>query len=179
MGRGPSTRMRVVVSTPGRFHSFDLAAELESRGGLERIFTGYPSSKLRTERVSPDRVTNLWGMHGPLMASLRLPGQKQLAPLQRELFALAARRFDALVSERLPLADGLIALSGSGLKSGLAMKRRGGFYVCDRGSTHILFQQEVLQREAALLGLEFRPAHPDTVAREIAEYIEPALDALA
>ena len=164
--------MRLVVSTPGRFHSFDLAAQLERRGALERIFTGYPKFKLTTEMVSDERVTSYWGLHAPLMASLRLPGQKWLAAAQRDLFNLANTRFDRRVARNLPEADGLIALSGSGLMSGRAMKARGGLYVCDRGSTHILYQQRILETEADLLGLRFVPAHPDTVARELAEYSE-------
>jgi glycosyltransferase involved in cell wall biosynthesis len=164
--------MRLVVSTPGRFHSFDLAAQLEKKGALERIFTGYPKFKLTAETVSDQRVTSYCGLHAPLMASLRLPGQKWLAAPQRELFHLANRRFDSRVARNLPEADGVIALSGSGLMSGLAMRGRGGFYVCDRGSTHILYQQRLLEAEADMLGLRFQPAHPDTVARELAEYSE-------
>jgi alpha-maltose-1-phosphate synthase len=162
--------MRVVVSTPGRFHSFDLAAQLEKRNALERIFTGYPRFKLQGERVSPDRITSFPALHAPLMASLRFPGQKWLGPLQRELFQHAARRFDRRVAANLPSADALIALSGSGLVSGQTIKRRGGVYVCDRGSTHILYQKALLEAEAGLLGLAFTPPHPDAIATELAEY---------
>ena len=43
--------MKVVLSTPGRFHTFDLARELHSRRCLEAIFTGYPRFKLKTEAL--------------------------------------------------------------------------------------------------------------------------------
>ena len=37
--------MKVVLSTVGKFHAFDLARELHTHGALESIFTGYPRFK--------------------------------------------------------------------------------------------------------------------------------------
>ncbi|TRZ76721.1 MAG: hypothetical protein D4R94_04385 [Chitinophagaceae bacterium] len=46
---------------------------------------------------------------------------------------------DRHVSKKINPTATLIALSGSGLKSGQVTKRNGGCYFCDRGSSHIRF----------------------------------------
>jgi glycosyltransferase involved in cell wall biosynthesis len=162
--------VKVAITTAGRFHSFEMAAQLERRGLLGRIFTGYPKFKLRNEAVPGEKITSVSALHAPLMASSRLPLQRVLEPLRAELFELSRDRLDSVARTRLGDCHALGGLSGAGLKSGLEMQRRGGAYVCDRGSTHILFQDRVLREEAEIVGLKRRPIHDYAITKELAEY---------
>src|SRR5437667_4499692 len=63
--------LRVVQSTWGKFHSFDLARQLARRGMLEAIFTTYPWWKLRHERLPRQQVHCRSLLHAPLLGLWR------------------------------------------------------------------------------------------------------------
>jgi len=77
---------------------------------------------------------------------------------------------DAYVARRLPDARVFVGLSGCGLATGREARRRGIKYVCDRGSTHIRHQHDVLRDEHDRWGLDFPGIDPRIVEREEAEY---------
>jgi glycosyltransferase involved in cell wall biosynthesis len=83
---------------------------------------------------------------------------------------MACDRLDKVVKRSLGDADTLIALSGSGLYSGLQLQRHGGVYICDRGSTHILFQEQILREEADIVGLPRQQINDHVIMKELAEY---------
>ena len=60
--------MKVALSTPGKFHSFDLARELHAAGMLQAIFTSYPKFKLHDERIPAERLKSFPWIHVPYMA---------------------------------------------------------------------------------------------------------------
>jgi glycosyltransferase involved in cell wall biosynthesis len=78
--------------------------------------------------------------------------------------------FDNYVARNLPECDLFSGLSGSGLKTGALAKRRGAIYVCDRGSSHIRFQNQLLREEFELQGIRHRGIDPRVVDREEEEY---------
>ena len=84
----------------------------------------------------------------------------------------ASRAIDTYARLTLPPCDILMALSASGLTSGRSVRRRGGRYVCDRGSTHQRWQMRQLAEEYDRAGIPFTPVHPQLIAREEAEYDE-------
>lgn len=88
----------------------------------------------------------------------------------RELAWLDHEAIDHYASRKLKEADALIALSGSGLNSGRKMKSLGRLYLCDRGSSHIRYQDRLLRDEYSLWGLTFRGIDPRGIAKEEAEY---------
>ena len=160
--------MRVVVSSHGKFHHFDLARELHSWGVLEKLFTGYPRWKLGQENLPLDRVSTFPWLMVPVMASARwgIDGILYEAGLDR----MNARTFDRHVRRHLPDCDVVIAISGRGLETGQAIQSRGGYYVCDRGATHIECQNQLLCEEYARWGLDFPGIDPWFIDRENHEY---------
>jgi glycosyltransferase involved in cell wall biosynthesis len=52
----------------------------------------------------------------------------------------------------------------------MAAKRRGAIYICDRGSSHIRYQNSIVQAEYDLHGLKFSGIDPRVVELEEAEY---------
>jgi glycosyltransferase involved in cell wall biosynthesis len=55
--------------------------------------------------------------------------------------------FDRWTVARIVPCDAFIGISGSGLLTGRKVQANGGIFICDRGSTHQRFQEEVLAEE--------------------------------
>ncbi|UWP88868.1 glycosyltransferase [Aliiroseovarius crassostreae] len=160
--------MKVTLSTIGRFHMFPLARELERHGVLNRIYSGFPWSKLAREGVSKSRVTRFPYVRPILMGTRVLPFQVPAAVLDR-LHQLSVVTLDHYVARTLPDSDIFVGHEGVGLLSGAAAQRRGMLYICDRGCAHMAWRERLLNEENARFGLPARP-RPRTYAREIEEY---------
>jgi glycosyltransferase involved in cell wall biosynthesis len=165
---GPVTqgRLRVALSTPGTFHSFDLARQLQQAGVLAGIHTAYPRFKLDAAALPAAAVHTFPWLHGPYMAGW-VP-----ARLRRQWEHWDHVCFDAYVAATLPECDVFCGLSGAALRTGRTAQRRGARYVCDRGSAHIRFQDTLLREEHARWGIRFPGIDPRVVAREEQEYAQ-------
>jgi len=135
---------------------------------LEAIFTGYPMWKLRNEELPAEKVKTFPWIRTFLMAKWRFGFENPR--LDRELNWWAALSLDAYVASHLRECDVFVGLSGSGLKTGALTKRRGGRYICDRGSTHIRFAERIMTEEYQRWGQTFPGIDPRAVAREEQEY---------
>jgi starch synthase len=160
---------RIVLATHGRFHSFDLAEQLQRAGLLGAIYTPYPKFKLRNTRVDPRLIRSF-----PFVSALHRLVEGRPAPraVKQMLQLYACVAIDTYVKATHPPCDILMALSGAGLASGADVQRRGGRYVCDRGSTHLRYQMRLLAKEYDRAGIAFEPVHPRMIAREEAEYAQ-------
>jgi glycosyltransferase involved in cell wall biosynthesis len=77
------------------------------------------------------------------------------------------------MARNLEPCDVFHCLSGFGLAAHAVAKQRfGALTVCDRGSTHIVSQDELLREEHDRWGLEFAGVPRSMVSRELAEYEE-------
>jgi glycosyltransferase involved in cell wall biosynthesis len=90
--------------------------------------------------------------------------------IDQRLLLEALRSVDRRSSRFVDEADVLVALSGSGTESGEEMRRRGKVHICDRGSSHILYQQNILNEEADLHRAPRPFFDPRVIEREIREY---------
>jgi len=162
--------MKVVLSTLGKFHTFDLARQLYQRSALEAVFTGYPRFKLRHESLPAAKIHPYPWIHTPYMALAgRLTsGSALLSPWEW----LDRVMLDRHVARQLPPCDVFVGLSSSALFSGRVARRRGARFVCDRGSTHIRVQDELLRAEHERWGVPFEGINPRIIEREEAEYEE-------
>lgn len=160
--------LRVVLTTLGTFHSFDLARQLHARGALAAVYSGYPRFKLRRERLPARLVRSFPYLHAPYMAN-RWPHRLGLRWLRGwEYWDRVS--LDAYAARTLPEADVFVGLSGCGLATGREARRRSMRYVCDRGSTHIRHQHESMLEEHRRWGLPWAGIDPRIVEREEAEY---------
>lgn len=160
--------MRVVQSVSGKFHHFHLARQLHRREMLTAIFSSYPRVKLRQEQLPADKVHTFPGVHLLHLAGMRY--RSAWPGAVRQLARLDAVSFDAHVARHLPPCDVFVGISGSGLATGRAAQKRGGRYICDRGSSHIRYQYQTLQDECRRWGQEFDRFDPRNLAQEEAEY---------
>jgi len=153
----------------GKFHLFSLARELLRRRMLDRIFTGYPRWKLNCEGIPDEQIETFPWLQTIYMALSRW-GLLADGWFQKELSWLAHETLDRHVAKVLPESSVLFALSGSGLRCGREAQQRGSKYICDRGSSHIRYQNQILAEEFARWGERFPGIDPRIIAKEEAEY---------
>ncbi len=165
--------MKVTISVPGRFHLFNLAQELERHSALERLITSYPRFKVLQFATLPrEKIHSI--VLKEIMERLwrKLPsGVKQVWNPQ---FAIH-EYFDRSASRRLGNPD--IATGGSSvfLHTLREAKKRGIVTVVEHGSSHIAYQDEILEEEYAAYGanvLPFMRPHPKIIEKELLEYDE-------
>ncbi|MDR7523656.1 MAG: glycosyltransferase family 4 protein [Armatimonadota bacterium] len=157
--------MKVCVGSPGRFTTFNLARELERHGHLHTVYTGFPPWKV--DGVPRERVRS-W----PWLISTRMLASKWgFRWFERSWNRLATENFDNWMSHRLEPCDVFHCLSGFGIGTHqIAKERYSALTICDRGSAHILYQDEILAEEYARWGIEYNPIDRRLVERELQEY---------
>lgn len=165
----PSSHLKAVQAVRGTFHHFDLARELDDRGYLERIYSTFPWWRLKREGVPKEKVRTFPWIHLPRLA---LASRGLLSPrLDRAINWADVLAFDAWMSRTLPRCDFFISASAVGLRTGQKAQAMGGKYFCDRGSSHIRYQDRILREEFAIWGVEHDViVDPRFIAREEAVY---------
>ena len=141
---------------------------MEKRGWLEAIFTTYPRIKLRNENGVPaSKIHCDWLLETAMLAANRYGLQPNR---WKALDTFKVRHHDSWLSRHTPECDVFVALSGSGPVVGPLVQSRGGAWICDRGSTHIVWQARELAAEYARWGVEFPLIHQIHIDRECEEY---------
>lgn len=162
--------VKVTQISIARFHHFHLARQLEKNQLLEAIYTGYPRFKLADEPgISPAKIHTFPWLQAPYMARGRI-GLDRSALVNDEWAWWAHETLDRYVAFRLKHPTTLIALSGSGLHAGRKAQALGGIHICDRGSSHIQMQNQLLTDEYKRYGQRWRGIDPRTIAKEEQEY---------
>ncbi len=157
--------MKVCVGSPGRFHTFDLGRELERRGCLQSLYTGYPPWKV--DGLPPERVrSSPW-----LIGTQGLLSRWGIRWFERPWNRLATESFDRWLARKLEPCDVFHCLSSFGVEAHkVAKERYEALTVCDRGSSHIAYQDEILAEEYARWGIGYKPIDRRLVERELQEY---------
>lgn len=162
--------MNVTQISISRFHHFHLARQFESRNRLSAIYTGYPGFKLKDEQGIPrDKIRTFPWLHAPFMARSRV-GLDRWQWLDREWAWWATESLDRYAASNLKDPTILIALSGMGLHAGRKTQALGGIHVCDRGSSHIRIQDELMYEEYQRYGVQWPGIDRRFIAKEEEEY---------
>lgn len=137
--------MKVTQAVFGVFHHFELAHQLHRRNHLQKIYSTWPWARLKREGLphslvscfpllhTPDYLLNRTRLYSPRMSS-RMASWNTLA-------------FDRWTNRIIGPCDAFIAISGAGLLTGHKVQANGGIYLCDRGSTHQRYQENVIADE--------------------------------
>jgi len=170
----PANFPSVSISLMGRAHGFNLAAELAELGHLHTLHSSQPKFRSSQWNVPEDRVV----VH-PVMEVARQVGAR--ARVQDRIPHFTYATFDAhdrAVARRLRPADVVVAWYHVGLRTLRRAREQGAKSVIERGSTHMRFQQELLDEEHARWGqARVPPRDPWMVERAEREYEEA--DAIA
>lgn len=162
--------MKVVQAVFGVFHHFELAREMELRGHLQRIYSTWPWARLKREGVSRKKVETFPWIHTPMTLLPRIGITSTY--LDDQLGVLTALTFDDWMARKIESCDAFIAISGAGLKTGKIVQSRGGKFVCDRGSTHQRYQENVVSEEFRRWKVSRRVSDPRDTNREELIYAE-------
>ncbi len=164
--------MQVTQVALGRFHHFHLARQLEKRGLLREIWSGYPRFKLKDETGIPSaKIRSFPWIYVPAQITPRVPLVGSRPAARQAMHWLAVEALDRRAAHSIDGPTTLVGLSSGGLHAGRRAQQLGGRYVCDRGSTHIRFQDAILREEYAIWGLPYHPTDARIVAKEEAEYL--------
>jgi len=174
--------MQIVQTVFGVFHHFELARELDRRGHLRRVYSTWPWARLKREGLPRDKVETFPWLHVPEYLAGRAPFD--LNWLRDPLGYANALTFDRFTESRLTREmkrqqrkiDAIIGISGSSLRAGALIQRNGGIFICDRGSTHQRYQEQLLSDEFKRWGVDTPPSDPRDTRRE--EAIYAACDAI-
>lgn len=162
--------MKVTQISIGRFHHFHLARQLEKHKLLSSIWTGYPSFKLKDEQgIDRNKIKTFPWLQAPYMMKGKI-GLGNIKWLNRFWEYQACQTLDKFVAKSITERTILIALSSVGLYSGARAQEMGGFFICDRGSSHIRFQNTALTEEYSRWGFNFPGVNPKIIEKEESEY---------
>jgi starch synthase len=158
--------LNVAVGCHGRYHLFDLARQIEQRGYLGRLYTGYP--RFKVEHLPRHKVSTFPWLMAPYMAAGRFIG---IGTRLEMLEPLIIRSFDDWVARNLEPYDIYHCLSASGIRTHETARRNyGTISICDRPCAHIIYQERILREEYDRQGVHFNGINPSVKQRELQEY---------
>jgi glycosyltransferase involved in cell wall biosynthesis len=137
--------MKVTQAVFGVFHHFELAHQLHRRNHLQKIYSTWPWARLKREGLPRSLVSTFPLLHTTdyLLNRTGLHSQR----LSSKMNAWTALSFDRWTDSRIAPCDAFIAISGAGLLTGRKVQSQGGKFICDRGSTHQRYQENVVADE--------------------------------
>jgi starch synthase len=166
--------MKVTQAVFGVFHHFELAHQLHRRNHLQKIYSTWPWARLKREGLPRSLVSCFPLLHTAdyLLHRTGLHSER----LSSKMNARTALSFDRWTNRVMAPCDAFIAISGAGLLTGGNIQAKGGVFICDRGSTHQRFQENILADEYRRWNLPQPLSKPHITIRE--EEIYATADAI-
>jgi len=162
--------MKATLVVKSRFQFFHLARQLEKKGLLEKLYTGYPKFKIKDEKGIPeDKIKTYPWFIVPYMKR-GLLGLDKFNQLNKDWQWLTSQTLDKHVAGKIDKKGILISMSSIGLYAGKKMQSLGGSFICQRGSTHIVYQDEILEEEYKRWGFEWKGVDKRIIEKELLEY---------
>lgn len=156
--------MRVCIVVGGKFHSLALAQQLHKRGYLERLIITRPeiARKLGNNAVSiplPEYLGKVWSV---------IPFVNRIIPYNY----IKDNLFDLLAKRHIKSCDVFVGWAHFALYSMRVARTLGAKLVIERGSAHILVQNQILAQEYRRLGIPYTPVHRLLISKQLKEYEE-------
>lgn len=160
--------MKVQISVHGRFHGFDLARELQQLDALQTLISSYPAMIATRFNIPKEKYHSILEVEILARMYRKLP---LMAGQQWRLSPMLNHWYDKRASACLRPGDIFVGWSGSSLLSLAKAKSLGMKTVLERGSSHIVYQTEILAEEYKKHGLgSANIAHEKIIQRELQEY---------
>ena len=144
--------MRIIISVPGRFHSFHVAKRLEKNGVLAEVITSYPKYIVKRFMKLPKRKIKSILVKEILQRSVERFWERFLRGVisdpQNSINAL----FDIIASRRLVGADILMSYPDCSLCSIKKAKKLGIITVIDQINSHPRYAFNIMREEFSRLG---------------------------
>lgn len=169
----------VKIISIGRFHHFNLARQLQKFNILESIHSGYPMFKLDNEKGIPKNKIKTFPYIEILYQLLIKYFPRINTNLLQNISNYSHKLLSKNTARRINSSNILIASARAGLEAGRSIKKKGGIYICDRGSTHIVHQNKILKDEYNRYGIVFKDINNKKIEREVSEYKEADMISIA
>lgn len=164
----------VTISCSGKFHAFALAEQMERHEKLDELYTTYSYQKNYLLRKVVRRVDKENIAPAKIYTNSLLAFPIKLLP--RSAFVWNDY-FDRWVATKIQNSSSkvFIGWSGMSLNSIKASKKRGIVTILERGSSHIVYQNDILKEEYTKFGKAFsidkRVIEKELQEYEMADYI--------
>lgn len=161
--------MEIIISVGGRFHAFNLAQQLLKRELLKKLITSYPKFEVKKWGIPEQKVGSV------LLKEILERSWRKLPFFLRNVYNpqyFIHEVFDRLASRKIDRADLFVGWSSFSLHSLRKAKKMGMTTVIDRGSSHIVYQNEILKEEYERFGIKPELPHPKIIEKELKEYEE-------
>jgi glycosyltransferase involved in cell wall biosynthesis len=159
--------VKVTVSVLGRFHAYELAAQLERNRVLHQLLTSLPKSQTDRFGIPRDKVRTF------LLPEILKRGFDHFSTTKIGVLGnpLASCLYANWAAGELEQGqDIFVGWSGFSLPALQRAKRLGAVTVVERHSAHMALQQELMEEEYRRHGLVFSQTHASLRERELAEY---------
>lgn len=160
----------VSVSCSTKLHAFALSEQLERHGLLGDLYTSYAYQKNTFLNRFVKRVDKENIPVSKIRTNTLLAFPIKLLPGYSHGWN---GLFDKWVASQLTRSDSTVFIgwSGMSLNSMRAAKKAGMVTVVERGSSHIVYQNAILQEEYKKFNIDFK-IHPTVIETELQEYEE-------
>lgn len=162
--------LKVTIIVPGKFHAFYLAKGLQKKNVLEKIITSYPKFLLLREHIQNKFIISIFIKEIIERLLLRL----RLINLLTKLNFFINYLFEYISSYKVDYKKINILVSWSGVAEKsfqkANIKNKKIIKILERGSSHIVFQNNILLEEYKILGIKKKPIDKRIIEKEIREY---------
>lgn len=160
--------MKVTISVGGRFHAFYLAKYLQDKGYLHKLATSYPKFEVAKYGIDTKKVSTVVSKEVIERSWYKIFGNYPSN-------ILLCDWYDYVTSLQIPLdSDIYIIWSGFALKTIQRIRKYNprAIIILERGSSHILFQRQILEQAYTYLPKHAKNMLPSDkiIAKEQAEY---------
>jgi glycosyltransferase involved in cell wall biosynthesis len=163
--------MRVDVSVIGRFHAFNLAKSLQDKGLLNKLFTTLPKFRANYFEIKTKNIVSCWWCEA-LVRVLRKLNIIQKNPSKIYWYHHCYMNSLNKYIEKSD-ADIFIGFAGVSLEALKIAKSKGMITILERGSSHRIYQQNIMQEEYVLTDISTNinfSQNEEVFQRELLEY---------
>ena len=160
--------MKINIIVGGKFHAFNLAKQINKRGHLNKIITSYPSYKLEEYGIKKKDIQSYFLKEILSRIFSKLPFINFIFDLDY----LFNNHFDKVVSKNSNFDDVDIVVGWSSFSenSFLKAKQFKCKKILERGSAHIVFQNDILKNEYNKMKITNNSISKKIISKELREY---------
>jgi hypothetical protein len=153
------------ISVGGRFHAFNLAQQLLKHNCLHKLITSYPAFEVRKYGIPSEKIASA------VMKEILSRGWVKLPVWIKDLHnpqLFIHNLYDRQAMKKIEPTDIFVGWSSLALHSLRRARQLGAITIVERGSSHMLYQTQILKEEFANLGLIFNQTHPRIIEEGVA-----------
>ena len=162
---------KVDVSVIGRFHAFNLAQSLQNKKVLNKLFTTLPKFRAKDFNIDSNKVVSCWWCE----IMVRLFRKFNLIQNNPSLIYKYHHCYMNALNHYIKKSDAdiFIGFAGVSLEALKIAKSRGMITILERGSSHRVYQQNIMKEEYKLQNIKTNidfSQNEEVFERELLEY---------